>query len=321
MQDTFYLRWFYQVLLDFGSVSLPGVGTYTLNRKNAAFIINRTQLQPPSTYLTFLPEYETAKDFRSILIKSGLQPDVSATAALTIADALHPSYGIGLDAQLIKSWPKEFNRYAGLPIITIKPTIFAGLSTDIKATNPPAVRANLTFNMNYIWLLALITAFLIGAFTYLRIADKSTFVVPTEAESIADTTIIYTEDTMVIIDQTSNDTSSNKTDATAIQTDVVAPETIKKVKDDQTTTKSTASTKTGKCIVIVGAFGNTANADKMISKLQNLGYKTYSSNGQGLTRVGLYFECGINDQEQFKSKIRKQIAYDAWFLHDTMVNN
>jgi len=69
------------------------------------------------------------------------------------------------------------------------------------------------------------------------------------------------------------------------------------------------------CIIIVGSFKKNRNALNMESKIQSLGYKSHKSfNANGLTRVGINFECHLDNLESFIAKVRNDVEPTSWYL-------
>ena len=67
------------------------------------------------------------------------------------------------------------------------------------------------------------------------------------------------------------------------------------------------------CIIIVGAFGSSANVNKMLRKIEGLGWSGYQDQKSSrLTRVGVQVQCSsLNESlRQVKSKIEPA----AWIL-------
>ncbi len=74
----------------------------------------------------------------------------------------------------------------------------------------------------------------------------------------------------------------------------------------------------GNCVIIVGAFKDTANAQRMMKNISLKGYNTFTSDHQGLKRVGVRYNCQGISPEAFKTKIRSQFNKEAWSLSDTI---
>ncbi len=72
---------------------------------------------------------------------------------------------------------------------------------------------------------------------------------------------------------------------------------------------------TGKaCAVITGSFKTSIYALKMVKKLQKLGYKVYTEEKVGSTRVGLLFDCTKTNADSLLREIRSSIDTTSWIL-------
>ena len=72
---------------------------------------------------------------------------------------------------------------------------------------------------------------------------------------------------------------------------------------------------THECIVIVGSFLKDKNVEKMVQKLEEMGYIAYQEPGPpGFTRVGARLECFDEEVLDTLSYFRKEWVKDAWVL-------
>ena len=74
------------------------------------------------------------------------------------------------------------------------------------------------------------------------------------------------------------------------------------------------TTKEEICIIITGSFSDTANEQKMTSKILQNGYEPYSEYNNGFVRVGVQFECPNEDLTTFLHEVRNNIDSKAWYL-------
>ena len=72
------------------------------------------------------------------------------------------------------------------------------------------------------------------------------------------------------------------------------------------------------CVIIVGAFKNASNANRMIKRITSKGYVVYSGTHNGFKRVGITYDCSTIDPAVFRIKVREQFNSQAWHLHDTI---
>lgn len=68
------------------------------------------------------------------------------------------------------------------------------------------------------------------------------------------------------------------------------------------------------CVIIVGSFTKPKNALKMMTKVENLGYKVYSSQYGQYTRVGLEFTCAESELDAYIAEARDVLEKQAWYL-------
>ena len=68
------------------------------------------------------------------------------------------------------------------------------------------------------------------------------------------------------------------------------------------------------CVIIVGSFIKPKNALKMMTKVEDLGYNTYSSQYGSYTRVGLQFTCAEEDLDAYITEAKDVLEKQAWYL-------
>ncbi len=71
-----------------------------------------------------------------------------------------------------------------------------------------------------------------------------------------------------------------------------------------------------RCVIITGAYRSSKYRDLMIDKIKISGYTVYTNEVNGLTRVGLQFECTDATLKSTLEKVRRNITSDAWSLDD-----
>lgn len=70
----------------------------------------------------------------------------------------------------------------------------------------------------------------------------------------------------------------------------------------------------GDCVVIVGAFADPANVQRMITRLKDHGWHTYEQYLGGLHRVGFYIPCRNPDRDRWLRIAQREIESKAWLL-------
>jgi hypothetical protein len=74
----------------------------------------------------------------------------------------------------------------------------------------------------------------------------------------------------------------------------------------------------GKCIIILGSLKKASNITRMISLIEREGKKAYTSQYNGMTRVGFSFDCSDVDIDVYLNEIRKRLSSKAWYLDPTV---
>lgn len=69
---------------------------------------------------------------------------------------------------------------------------------------------------------------------------------------------------------------------------------------------------TGDCIIIVGAFGEQSNVDRMKGKLEMLGWEVYSNQPYKLTKMGAYVPCDRQGLQAALQELRETVEPKAW---------
>lgn len=69
-----------------------------------------------------------------------------------------------------------------------------------------------------------------------------------------------------------------------------------------------------KCVIITGSLKKSRNVVRMEALLMKKGYTVHKSVHNGLTRIGITFECMDKNLEDYVQDIRKTIDPKAWYL-------
>lgn len=70
------------------------------------------------------------------------------------------------------------------------------------------------------------------------------------------------------------------------------------------------------CTIIVGSYANQNNAGRMINRISKMGYEVYTSQYQGMTRVGVEFPCHSKELDGQMEFIKNKFGSSAWLLED-----
>ena len=68
------------------------------------------------------------------------------------------------------------------------------------------------------------------------------------------------------------------------------------------------------CMVVVGAFSLTRNADRMIQRLSALGFETRSVQKGNLAQIGIPADCDASDLDMLVTQVRNAVEPTAWVL-------
>jgi cell division septation protein DedD len=100
------------------------------------------------------------------------------------------------------------------------------------------------------------------------------------------------------------DTEKVQQDSETITTPVEEPKTIEEPAETQVTEPP--------CFVVVGAFTNPENVNKMMDRLEGLGYKATKIEGGSLTRVAISTSCDKTNLEKILNEARSGINPESW---------
>lgn len=79
-------------------------------------------------------------------------------------------------------------------------------------------------------------------------------------------------------------------------------------------TQSTTSTVADGCYVIVGAFGVASNVDRMVRRLEGLGYSTATMPRGALTQVGVPADCESQEISRVLEELKVSVEAQAWIF-------
>ncbi len=322
------------MLMEFGKVSVPSIGTFTLQHTEAAFKNNKSVLSPPSTSLLFSKEEDPQNDFAALLAESGMgQSDALMLRNLVVkdyndAEALQIPFefdhlGTLVDKVFLTKNDTFFNKYHGLGEIDVHPVPlrFDKINHDedfLYRLNAPVKSQPANNFREYFW--PMLAGLFVLAFIlmWLLTNRSSQTTLPTDIapvtepivqEIIEDTTAIPTDTVFAereaVDENEGNDLQNNE---------ISGNKSIEEVQN----TKSLNVKPGSPCVVIVGAFKNPANARKLQKKIEKSGYETYTAEHNGFKRVGIAYKCSNKDPDVFKNKVKKLYNKNAWYLHDTI---
>lgn len=331
MRNQVYSRYLYQMLMEFGKVSVPTLGTFALQYTEASFKNNKSILSAPSTKVVFTKEVTPNCYLSDLLLESGMQEDDSKLVQnLLVQDYSQTEenlipfeldgFGTFVNNIFLPKDGKFYDKYLGLGELSVKalPTGFKKVIHDDEYTyrlNTPFKTEKSSFLDQY--LLPILSGLLVLAFIlWWLLTPKTSITTPANNDHmpVVNDTVAY-EEIITDADISYVDSTNQITDSLVSTTESVIVESKEVPKPAK---KGQEVHKSKHCVVIVGAFKDSANADKLIKNITAKGYKTYSSHHQGLRRVGISYDCTKIESENFKIEIKKKFNKDAWHLHDTL---
>ncbi|MGB4840241.1 MAG: hypothetical protein WBP08_14670 [Saprospiraceae bacterium] len=348
MQNKVYSRYIYQMLMEHSHVAVPEMGTFHLQYDQAYFDNNHEILYPPKTKVYFSPAVDPDYILSNLLSVDGIsERDSEFIENLVVNDfAATVKKGIPFEFDglgtisnniFIEKDKETFNRYTGLKDLSVKVVQKGNFKLDdnfVHYLNKPknqVVEDRFT-DLILPGLLALMVSVIIAFWVFTREnipgheTEQIQQVKPIDNVRYSDTMYnaidsgIETRDNKDTITQNQEiEGESNKPSTKSIVRKLTKPEAPFINESEDTMVKSITDSDI-LCVIIVGTFINISNADNMSKKITDMGYSSFQQNYHGMTRVGIRYDCGKNDPESYKMKIRKIFNQDAWHLHDTIKN-
>ena len=336
MQNQVYSRYIYQMLMEYGRVFIPSVGTFVLDYAEATLDRSLKIISPPSSSLNFTTAADENYQISDLLIETGMSQehatllenlivkDYSVSKEKQIPFELH-GLGTLINRVFIEKEAGIFNRYYGLKEVSAIPVpvkatqVIHDKDYLFNLTKGYQTKENSSFN-SFLWPI-LISAITILVIVLWFLSDRSTASANkesgTEMNKASDEQIITSDSFETDIDKITFHTDT----ALFPEKDLVEPDgNPKESKSESIPDKlSVKSEPIGpSCVIIVGAFRYSSNANRMLKRLSAKGYVTYSGKHNGLQRVGITYDCSTNDPIIFKAKVRERFNKQAWHLHDTI---
>lgn len=338
MQNQVYSRYIYQMLMEYGRVFIPSVGTFILDYAEASLDRSLKIISPPSSSLNFTSDADENYKISDLLIEAGM-PQQHATL---LENLIVQDYAISKDKQIpfelhglgtlinrvfIEKEAGIFNRYFGLKEVSAVPVqlktaqVIHDKDYLFNLTKGYQTKERSSFN-SFLWpiLVSVITIFVILLWF---LSDRST----ASANKESGSEIKNPTGEQII----ASDSFETDIDKITFQTDTALFPEKDFVEPDGNTNQINNKSESGQgqsmtkgepigpsCVIIVGAFRHSSNANRMLKRLSANGYITYSGTHNGLQRVGITYDCSTIDPILFKAKVREQFNKQAWHLHDTI---
>lgn len=336
-----YSNYLYQVLMDYGKVSLAGLGTLILDRKSAYFNSSRTNIFPPCTSLRLEQNAYSISDFANKLKSSGLGEKLASSIEADVIKLIQNNDNFFQllpwaridNGNLVVDHEEKFNAFEGLetlPIQVLTHAVERHYVHEIKMDHEPIqIKQTVPYKdgwQDYLVPLFIALSFAIGIFFWYKTYKSSqaqqytqTIKYAPKPERVNNSSPIEnkTDKEAPILDP--SETTDNKSIEPKSTDSLPKPgkEQLNDVQKSPDPANLDPSTSDG-CIIIVGAFKDDNNANKLMQKLVNEGYKPYVGSVNGLKRVGISFDCEKRNPDSFKNVIKSTIAKDAWQLKETL---
>jgi hypothetical protein len=315
-------------------VNVPGLGLFALDQHTANYTDNKLKLSPPFSRIQFHTFEDSDFNISKLLIRAGLNREMALgiekfyeTKALHAKESNTPFELEGLGKVISTTFLPEnealFNVFEGLEPISLSP-LPSGVKNIIhdeaylyELQKSQSYREEPSFLSQYLWpmtigLVALIVI-LFWLFSPKTLQLKENLNQKTDIPKLDVIDSLLAEDT-IITDNDFTKSDSSTLVASDLKKNLQNPTTEKPLDES----KPIGKVQVDQCVIIVGAFKNATYAKRMEKSISKKGYQVYSSEHQGLKRVGVRFDCKETSPDDFKAKIRTQFNREAWSLSDTI---
>jgi len=317
------------------SLNLPGLGTLRLREDSPSLDPTTNTFDPPAVQLTFSQDSTTTTGLINYVAeKLDLVPkDVQSSFAnwlKGIKQSLKNGKDVYLkDLGILKSKTKEgivfdvskdvFKGYPGLPGVVAVP-IKRAASAEV--TKYPVL--NETSEMRESILPIFILSLLILGMAWLISwpGFESSSLKPDPIKTENDRININPEYDTVLASE--KDTGSHEYEdpqegRTPLDVEKVDESTDEITEDeirlDEENTEEILDQALGKeCVIVLGAFSNINNAQRLKERIVQLGYTPYEEDYKGLKRIGVRFDCLEKDLYTTLFQLRGKFTEDAWIL-------
>ena len=301
---------FRQMLLEKGSISLKGIGSIKIERNSAILLPAEQNLLPPSYNLVLVEQMDQPYDeqYYFDLYLGGSKYSWSDFNQLVLNHLMnYGKFQINGVGSLIREASGKISYSAdaetlqllntGYPVISLKPVKREYTPTHLELNPEPLnIKQKKTWGIKRF--LVLISMFLVAMMMYRYLDYMFQWSAKSEDEIVG------------AMDLESHDygIENVKKDAKISTADNAETVSAKSEEIDVLSEESL------RCIIITGSFKRTANADRMIKRLTDMGYSTYTEKFGAYTRVGVAFECAESKLIDSITSIRKKVNIQSWFL-------
>jgi hypothetical protein len=342
MHEQSYITHIHRILMQYGSVSIDGLGTLSISRTPATFADGHTTIFPPNTSLKWSQDYIADYSLSRLLSEDGWSSD--SISGLQQLLQLHLNEG-KLDLSPLgsfsdKTWTsgqsEVINAYHGLDNVNSTPLPYhvdryyrPNPILDTPIVKTPVKEEALPFYLP-LFLLAVMGLTIFMAFQSYKQGKNADQTEPLRSYAYKPLRL-QEESSNSILQQVDSMLSEKPSKPKNLD---VAPEKVAFTKvnppqKDVQNSKLQAQNKSisevsvvtsedRSCVIIIGAFKEQSNASRLIQKIKRKGYQVYSSNDTGLQRVGVKYDCKAINPDSFKAKIQTAFDKNAWDLKDNL---
>jgi hypothetical protein len=352
MHKQSYSKLLHQILIDTGKVSIDGIGTFLLQRQTSKFSGSKDYIFPPSTSVHYDKSIDQSYKFSLLLTEIGMPISLANMLETEIQmdykNAVQSNKSLevenfgSLDANEFKVFNNGiFNKFNGLSEVESKilpPDIAREYVHQTKMAHEPTIIKTINEYKPSIWDM-FIPAFI--AFSMLFVVFvwyKNAQLITTEKVSTIEyaakpkrlqqesvSSDIHSQIDSILLDKKADSDLTNIEKSKPFQkstTTINNPTAIplkKEIERKNVAENSNTLTSTGDdCVIIVGSFKNHVYANRLIKKIETQGYKSYTSNVEGMQRVGVSYQCSMLNSDSFKNEIKLTFEDKAWQLKDSL---
>ncbi|MEZ4911412.1 MAG: hypothetical protein R2774_11170 [Saprospiraceae bacterium] len=304
------------MLMEFGTVSIPEIGTFRLQKNKAQFSDNRLSVLPPKEVAIFDKHIDNHYLLKDLMVESGFDSEQSKALQNAmvheVSDGLKvkgiyelPNLGAFNNDSFVFGENQNFNRYFNLSEIGVSPISLNERSGHhiefaVPANGQSQVKRART---SMIWM---IFPILLGLVSLLLLILRWTS--PSIQENMHKTETHISVDPNVKSDFDTVPESNFLEDTEDGQNVVTDTSSLNLV---HSTSSHNQDNSNEPCIIYVGTFEKVKNVERMIGNIKNKGYEPITEGYNNMTRVGIRYDC-TNNTDSFKEVIRSKITKEAW---------
>ena len=332
------------MLMEHSRVAVPELGTFILQFDEAFFGNNYEILYPPKSKIYFSPSVDRDYLLSTLLSEDGmLVDDAHLVENLLVKDYANSiinqvpfefnELGTLINNLFIEKNKEDFNRYTGLKEINTKIIQQGIIKHDEDFTHylKQPIQKSVGKSLNSLLWPALLAIF-VSVITLIWVASRlnNTKVISEKAEQNIsediknDANVIYEKIDSSLLEQKDNvpiemkpETIKNEVTPQPLKQSIKSKVNAPLINEAEDTINS-RSKESRICVIIVGAFIDSSNAEKLAQKVRLAGYDVFKKESNGVKRVGIRYDCNTTNSETFKSKVKKTFTSEAWQLHDTL---